>query len=247
MSIKSIAMLRSSSLAPLEIDIFSDKSSVILFWLLANHIGAKQSGFSINELSRVLNVSVGLVHKVIRQLEYKGIIKSEGLRTSKKFYLKDPSVILTEWVKKYSLLKKTKSKGYEILSFSQDRVEQSGLVPALHTAAFEVFHVKATNLDVQEYYLLNWSRLKQVEKQFNIAELERGHQLMLIKPYYLSLIEKVHEYGFQSEWRDAYLILTVLDLCHFPLRGIEQAEVLFRKNDILRSICPWSKIENAVG
>jgi len=45
----------------------------------------------------------------------------------------------------------------------------------------------------------------------------------------------------------AYAILTILDLLHFPVRGIEQAETLFRKTESIKSICNWSDIENAIG
>jgi hypothetical protein len=51
----------------------------------------------------------------------------------------------------------------------------------------------------------------------------------------------------KETWMKPYALLTVLDLLHFPVRGIEQAETLFRKTDYIKSICSWSDIENAIG
>ena len=78
----------------IEIDIYSNKSSLLLFWLLAQHEHMKKEGFSVNEAAREAGISVGLAHKVIRQLEYNGLVVAKGLRTSKKFFLKAPDKIL---------------------------------------------------------------------------------------------------------------------------------------------------------
>lgn len=232
-----------------EVDVFSNKSSIILFWLLVHHKGAKDHGFSINELSRVTGLSVGLVHKVVLQLEYNGIVIAKGLRTNKKFFLKAADKILIDWVKNYNLIKRTKVKGYSVaqLNYKVLDLDKLGLVPALHTSAFELFKSKLTNLILKEYYLIDWGHLNRVERELKLEELERGYELLLIKPYYSELLNKLNHRGSNNDWLQAYSILTVLDLFHFPLRGVEQAEVMFRKNDILKSICPWSSLENAIG
>lgn len=58
----------------IEIDIYSNKSSLLLFWLLAQHAQMKKEGFSINEAAREAGLSVGLAHKVIRQFEFNGFL-----------------------------------------------------------------------------------------------------------------------------------------------------------------------------
>ncbi|MBC7420368.1 MAG: hypothetical protein H7328_06525 [Bdellovibrio sp.] len=229
----------------IEIDIYSNKSSLILFWLLAYHIQIQKDGFSINELSRLTGTSIGLVHKVVKQLEYIGIITSKGLRTNKKFYLKYPDKLLIDWIKEYNLIKKTKTKGFAFF----DRKSNAGklnLVPALHTASAEYFNLKTTNLRPQEYYLLNWDRLAKISNQLSLVELDRGYEVLLIKPYYSALIERVSSEIQKEIWMKPYAFLTVLDLLHFPVRGIEQAEALFRKMDDIKSICSWREIENAI-
>lgn len=232
-----------------EVDVFSNKSSIILFWLLVHHKRLKEDGFSINELSRTVSLSIGLVHKVVQQLEYNGIVVAKGLRTNKKFYLKSADKILIDWVKNYNLIKKTKVKGYLLTHLNNKDLnyDKFGLVPALHTSASELFKIKSTNINLKEYYLIDWNELKRVEQDLKLEELDRGYELLLVKPYYSELLKKIDRGDSNDDWLHAYSILTVLDLCHFPLRGVEQAEVMFKKNEILKSICPWSSFENAIG
>lgn len=231
-----------------EVDIFSNKSSLILFWLLVQSQLASSEGFSVNRLAREVGLSVGLVHRIVRQLEYEGIIVSKGLRTKKKFFLKYPNRILVKWIKVYSLLKKTKNRGFS----SPDSVKLSqlyalGLVPALHTAARELFGIKSTNLMSKEYYFLNWEKLPKLVSTLKLSELDRGYEFLIIKPYYSELLKKLTAKSPPSLWVQAYSVLVLLDLCHFPLRGVEQAETLFRKTEVLKSICQWSEIENVLG
>lgn len=230
-----------------EIDIFSNKSSLVLFWLMT-HISALQSkGFSINELARDIGISVGQVYKVIKQLEYDGIISSKGLRTNKKFYFKNPSQLIVSWVKHYNLVRKTKTKGFVKVSPGLDLIQKKlDLVPALHTAASKVFNLKITNLRQNEFYLLNWEKLPKLIKELDLVELDRGYDVLIIKPYYTALLEKFNRDRDSDTWKSAFKLLTILDLTHFPIRGIEQAEALF-KNSQFKVICPWREIENVIG
>ena len=120
------------------------------------------------------------------------------------------------------------------------------MFPALHTASSEIFHSKSTNLNRQEFYLLDWRQLPKIISQLGLQELDRGYEVLLIKPYYSSLLQKINDEPDNKIWKNAYAILTVLDLCHFPVRGIEQAETLFRKVE-LKNLCPWSEIERPIG
>jgi hypothetical protein len=231
----------------IEIDIFSNKSSMILFWLLIQHKRAKTSGFSINELSRQTSLSLGLVHKVVKQLEYNGIIVSKGFRTSKVFYLKSSNQLLIEWVKHYSLIKKTKTLGFAYGdAISSVDEKKYGLIPALHLASEKLYGSKGTNLKTREYYLSDWTIVPKLVEKFALQEMDRGYELLLIKPYYSALIEKV-TVNSSVTWEHSYALLTVLDLCHFPIRGVEQAERLYRKLPYLNSIATWIEVENAIG
>jgi hypothetical protein len=231
-----------------EIDIFSNKSSLILFWLLVYHDTAKKEGFSVNAIARNTEVSVGLAYKVIRQLEYIGVISSKGFRTNKKFYLIYPDKLLISWIKEYNLIKKTKTRGFGKTDTNQQKIiRQSDLVPALHNASEVLFNLKITNLHLQEFYLLAWDKLPKITAKLHLQELDRGYEILFIKPYYSALLTRIN-INYQNEFLiRAYTLLTIMDLCHFPIRGIEQAESLFRKSDFIKSICLWSSIENAIG
>ncbi len=153
----------------IEIDIYSNKSSLILFWLLVNHEKVQKVGFAVNELARLTGTSAGLAHKVIKHLEYIGIITSKGLRTNKKFYLKLPGQLLVSWVKEYNLIKKTKTKGFAAFDTNDSKLK---LIPALHTASAEFFKSKTTNLRLQEFYFLNWDKLSKTIDQLKLQELD---------------------------------------------------------------------------
>lgn len=236
----------------LEVDIFSNKSSLVLFWLLIHHQDARANGFSINDLNRQTDLSVGLVYKIIRQLEYNGLVASKGLRTKKVFFLKSPEKLLILWIQKYNLIKKTKTLGFNLTdSISQSEEKKYGLIPALHSAANEIYRLKSTNLNTREFYLLDWNTFPKTVEKLDLHEMDRGYELLLIKPYYSALLQKIYgENPTNKEtqtWEKAYALLTVLDLCHFPLRGVEQAETLYRKLPYLNSIAPWREVENAIG
>lgn len=233
--------------ADIEIDVFSNKSSLVLFWLMTHSSSFQNEGFSINELSRDIEISVGQVHKVIKQLEYIGVIDSKGLRTNKKFYFKKPSQLLVSWIKEYNLVRKTKTKGFSGMNTRMDFYNHKlDLIPALHTAASKVFNLRVTNLRQNEFYLLNWEKIPRLIHELDLVELDRGYEILIIKPYYSALLEKFNADRSSEIWRQAFELLTILDLIHFPIRGIEQAEVLFR-NSMFKSICSWKEIENAIG
>lgn len=229
----------------IEVDVYSNKSSMLLFWLLAQADLMQNEGFSVNEAAREIGTSVGLVHKIVKQLEFDGLIMSKGLRTNKKFYLKKPEKILSSWIVHYNLIRKAKNKGFSSSSLLDSKIDKLGLVPALHTASENIFHLKSTNLRLKEYYLLDWEKLPKIVEQLHLQEMDRGYEILLIKPYYSALLEKFNTDKDNPIWQKAYLILTILDLCHFPIRGIEQASTLYRKSD-LKSFCPWSEIERAI-
>lgn len=227
----------------LEIDIFGDKSSLVLFTLFQNG----SSEISVNQIAKTANVSVGLAHKVIKHLVYVGFVKSTGLRTNKKFYCAEAGSLLIGWIDQYSILKKTKRKAFEFADPNIAQLDNLNLVPAVHTAAKILFHSKATNLNSKEYYLSEWSKLPKIVEKLNLVEMDRGYQLLLIKPYYKSLVSLMNNNNVSESTLNSYELLTFLDLIHYPIRGLEQAEVLFKKSSFLKSISSWSKIENAIG
>lgn len=223
-----------SAKAFVEGNIYADKSSVILDWLL--HLKADHETFSIREVSRECSISVGLVQRVFEQLVLYGFLETVGLRTAKRFHLKKPGLLLNSWIEHYSLVKKAKLRTYktglkdreEVLKILEASHLKSGVLLSLHAAA-EVYGVKNTNLQTLELYLLDPTLRSAIEKLLLLEPQERGYEILLIEPYYKTLLRAALNRHHDEKIASAPVLLTFLDLYHFPLRGIEQAEFMAQR------------------
>lgn len=210
---------------PMEGNIHSDKSAVVLDWLLRE--GIKSRELSVRNVSKEAGVSLGSVQRVFETLVLKGILQAEGIRTAKKFYLKNPKLLLENWLEQYSIVKKCKMRTYR--SGFQDKTEllealkSKKIALALHSAA-DAHGCKNTNLNTLELYLLDPLVRPQLEKKLLLEPQEKGYEVLLIEPYYKSLLKNA--YDSSQDINTSPPILTFLDLYHFPLRGQEQAEFM---------------------
>lgn len=213
----------------IEGNIYADKSSLILDWLL--RVGIEKNGFSLREVAKDREVSVGLVQRVFGVLISKGILNTEGVRTAKKFFLKKSRLLLTSWLQEYSIVKKCKMRTYRS-GFSEkaellDALKKSKLSQkvslALHSAA-EAHGYKNTNLNTLELYVLDPTARSKLEDALQLEPQERGYEVLFIEPYYESLLNL--EVSSGKSIRACPAFLTFLDLYHFPLRGREQAEFM---------------------
>ncbi len=231
--------LISSNEKPVEGNIYSDKSAVVLDWLLRE--GTKSRELSVRNVSKEAGVSLGSAQRVFRTLVLKGILQAEGIRTSKKFFMKDPKRLLESWLEHYSIVKKCKMKTYR--SGLQDKAElletikksnlNNKVALALHSAV-EAHGYKNTNLNTLELYLLDPLIRPQLEKKLLLEPQERGYEVLLIEPYYKSLLKHASESNLDINVSPS--ILTFLDLYHFPLRGQEQAEFMAERLPDLKRI-----------
>lgn len=218
-----------SNKQPMEGNIYSDKSSLILDWLLRE--GVKSQGLSLRNVAKETGVSLGLAQRVFEILVLKGILQTEGIRTAKKFFLKNPKRLLESWLEHYNIVKKCKMRTYR--SGFQDKaallegLKKSNLrdkvALALHSAA-EVHGYKNTNLNTLELYMLDSLVRPKLEKKLLLEPQERGYEVLLIEPYYKSLLKNTSDSNLDINVSP--FILTFLDLYHFPLRGQEQAEFM---------------------
>ena len=214
---------------PVERNIYSDKSAVVLDWLLRE--GLKIRELSVRNVSKEAGVSLGSVQRVFGTLVLKGILQAKGIRTAKKFFLKDPKYLLEGWLEHYSIVKKCKMRTYR--SGFQDKAElleaikksklNNKVALALHSAV-EVHGYKNTNLNTLELYLLDPLLRPQLEKKLLLEPQEKGYEVLLIEPYYKSLLKNTCDSSLDINVSSP--ILTFLDLYHFPLRGQEQAEFM---------------------
>lgn len=224
------------SVLSLAANIFANRSSLILYELLLR----KERGFSIQSLAAEAGVSIGLAHKVVVELVHEGLVSSTGVRTAKKYELAKPSVLLQRWIAAYNITKKCRFRNYSS-PYSREELKKklkalnptTSVVLALHSAAREI-GAKFTNLETVEMYLSNPVERLKVEKLLRLEPQERGYQVLLIDPYYSSLLTQrtITKKGFKI----SPTLLTFLDLYHFPLRGQEQAEALARHDPTLNAI-----------
>lgn len=230
-------MFKESKESFVEPNIYFDKSALVLDWLLREGINKEQ--FSLREVIRDRKVSLGIVQRVFKALVMKGYLVSEGVRTSKRFHLKRPELILTDWLEEYSIVKKCKM--WSFRSAFQGRkqlltaLKKSGLekdvVLALHSAAADQ-GFSNTNLNTLELYVLKPSVKTKLAKALELEAQERGYEVLLIEPYYKSLLKANQKEGLRS----SSILLTFLDLAHFPLRGQEQAEYMAEREPSLKRI-----------
>ena len=104
---------------------------------------------------------------------------------------------------------------------------------ALHSAV-EVHGYKNTNLNTLELYLLDPLIRQQLEKKLLLEPQEKGYEVLLIEPYYKSLLKNTCDSNLDINVSPS--ILTFLDLYHFPLRGQEQAEFMAERLPELKRI-----------
>lgn len=221
--------LLSSNEGSAEGNIYANKSALVLDWLLQE--GIKRDSFSLREVSKEIGISVGLVQRVFGLLVSKGLLQIEGIRTSKKFIFKQSKALLVNWLEHYSITKKCKMRTYHS-SFSEkskllEVLKQSELsqkiVLALHSAA-EAHGYKNTNLHTLELYMLDPTIRSKLEDLLQLEPQERGYEVLLIEPYYDALLKQCVK--ADKNLGICPLLLTFLDLYHFPLRGQEQAEFM---------------------
>lgn len=153
-----------------------------------------------------------------------------GIRTSKAFSLKRPELLLKAWGQRYNFVSKcrfwTYSSALAGRATMQIALRNSDLrrryALALHSAV-DAYALKNTNLDTLELYMFDSDERETFEKTLDLEPQERGYQVLLIEPYYKDMVRRSE---FKNSEYVSNIFLTYLDLLHFPLRGIEQAEFL---------------------
>ena len=231
--------LVSSNEDPAEGNVYADKSSLVLDWLLT--VGLSKESFSLREVVKEAGVSLGLVQRVFNILVLKGLLQIQGIRTSKRFSFNKPKELLESWLEHYSIVKKCKIRTYRSALSGKSEwfkaLKKSGLdqnvIFALHSAA-EALRLKNTNLEGLELYVLDPSMRPKLEGILQLEPQERGYEVLLIEPYYKMLLKENRKED--KEIGICPLLLTFLDLYHFPLRGQEQAEFIAQRSPEMKRI-----------
>ena len=226
-------------------NIYADKAACILEWLLL--IGIDEESFSLRDIAQETGVSLGNVHRICSAMAFNGYLKVIGIRTSKRFSVNDPQRLLRAWIDHYNIIDKCKIWSYSTAFPNKKQLIEalikSGLhesvTLALHSAA-EAHKCKNTTLEQQlELYLIQPSMRQELEKILKLQHKERGYDVLLVEPYYKSMINRSIFLQKQSSNTGLFYapeLLTFLDLYHFPLRGIEQAEWMAEQMQKLKRI-----------
>lgn len=231
--------LISSNEDPAEGNVYADKSALVLDWLFRE--GLSKESFSLREVAKEARVSLGLVQRVFNILVLKGLLQVGGVRTAKRFSFNKPKELLESWLEHYSIVKKCKIRTYASALSGKSEwfkvLKKSGtdqdVILALHSAA-EAHGYKNTNLEGLELYVLDPSIRAKLEGALQLEPQERGYEVLLIEPYYKMLLKQNRKDG--KEIGICPLLLTFLDLYHFPLRGQEQAEFIAQRAPELKHI-----------
>ncbi len=221
-------------------NVYADKSALILVWLLTVGLD-KEEGFSLREVAKANGVSVGLVQKTFGILVLKGVLSTQGIRTAKRFFFKSPRLLFESWIKAYHIVRKCKMWTYrsglqgreELIEILEKSTLAQKTALALHSAA-AAHKYQNTNLNTLELYMLDPLVKPDLEKILQLEPQERGYEVLLVEPYYKALLNL----GASRDGRLKIcpIFLTCLDLYHFPLRGLEQAEFMIERVPALQRI-----------
>ena len=76
------------------------------------------------------------------------------------------------------------------------------------------------------------------EKKLLLEPREKGYEILLIEPYYKSILDFCESYNYNKRINllCSPIFLTYLDLYHFPLRGKEQSQFIFQRDKIFKKI-----------
>ena len=123
----------------------------------------------------------------------------------------------------------------QLLQALQTCKKHNKVVLALHSAA-KALGYQNTNLQTLELYLAEPGIRLDIEKVLELEPQEKGYEVLLIEPYYKSMLgsdglpQKPDKQKNPSIFlRHTSTLLTFLDLYHFPLRGREQAEFMVQR------------------
>jgi hypothetical protein len=205
---------------------FSDKASLIL----REALKYKDRAWGVRELAEAVKLDPGFVSRMIRELENRRYIG----RINSKFKLENPEHILADWVDAYDYRKNEDFKFFclarnpeEILDKMRKLKIPAGVNYALgFQAAAGLVAPHARYKEVQ-IYVENKADVDFFRDSLKLEEVEEGANMVISLPYYN------HSAFYDKRQVDGLWVVSdlqlYLDLYKYPLRGLEQAEYLFKK------------------
>lgn len=204
---------------------FSDKASLILRVALEE----RSRSWGIREMAQAAKLDPGFVSRMMRELEQRGYFGKEA----RKYKVLDAKSLLDDWVSAYDY-RKNEEQGYfcladnpgEILDRLRDVGGQKNLSYALSFQAGASLVAPHSVYSEVHIYLRDESGRKSLEQRLKLREVERGANVILCYPHYkYSAFHGMQQVDGLSVVSDLQLYL---DLYKYPLRGLEQAEYLYK-------------------
>lgn len=207
-------------------DLFADKASLIPRAMFEQ----PQKVWRVHELADTIHVTPGFVSKITNAMKQRGYI----LRTEDGLRLINARSILDDWVFAYGYRKNQEHKYFCMATSPKEIIERLkntnkldnvdyalGLQAGAHLVAphaeFELVHI----------YVKNQAAREKLTQFLNLQSVNKGQNVVILDPYYRQSVfygkRKIDDLWVVSD------LQLYIDLYSYPLRGIEQAEYLYRK------------------
>lgn len=186
--------------------------------------------WSLKELSKTVDVSLGYVHKVIKTLEERGF----ALRDSNyRLRVNRPRSLLDEWAASYDFIQaNTLHSFYTFERNVEAFIERLALASeekrlryalTLHAGASKVApYTRFTDI----HYYVDPKDIPSWRDILNLRPVERGGTIFLVEPFDKGVFQDLQLVGGISIVSNVQLYV---DLYNYPARGREQAEFLREK------------------
>lgn len=204
---------------------FSDKASLLLRTMLK-----KKKFWGVRELAHEVRLNPGYVSRMFKELEDLRYL----MRINSKAALKNQKSILEDWVHHYDY-KKNKFLKYHCLAKSAQEImenlnkmsisEKVGYALGFQAGAFLISAHAAFN--EVHIYISDERSTGFFQNHLNLKKVDQGANVIFVFPYYKHSVfydlQKIKKLWVVSD------LQLYLDLYHYPLRGLEQAEHLYEK------------------
>ncbi len=205
---------------------FSDKASLISRAMIKE----RWKWWGVRELANSVSLDPGFVSRMIREMEKLGYVK----RQKKKVRLQDPKNLLDDWLGEYDFRKNEERRYFCLAKGPSEILEKLRQIwiprDAMHGIGFQAGANLIAPYSVYNevhVYLKDYAHLDHFVKAMDLEKTEQGANLIFLDPYY-----KHSVFYDRQKVKDLWVVSDLqlyLDLYHYPLRGREQAEHLYKK------------------
>jgi len=205
---------------------FSDKASLILRLLISD---ANQS-FGIREISRLIDLDPGYISRMVKELESRDYISRKG----SKIKLNNPKGILDDWVHEYNY-KKNGQYGYFLLAQSPEEIlNKLRKVNVSENIEYALGLQAGGNL-ISQYsvykevhiYVSNQEAMYKLIDELDMRQADQGANVIFLIPHYKNSVF-YNKQSINGLWVVSDIQLYI-DLYNYPIRGLEQAEQIYKK------------------